>query len=416
MTLPRTLILAGGLGTRLSGVIPKVPKPMAPIAGVPFLEYQIKFLKAQGFRRFTLLTGHLSEIIENHFKNGSHLDVCIDYSIEKEPLGTGGAIRRAIESTEPSETNFLVLNGDSLFTADVKRFLTLSQNQTSLALKYSHNLSRFGSVEIDSDLMISKFNEKSSDARDGYINAGLYHIRREDLDILPLGKSSIEKDVFEPLSSAKRLMGVPCGGKFVDIGTPESYDWSQDHLPSWLNLKNKPALFLDRDGILIRHKPYLHKPEEIELIPETIEVIKNAKKRGYWVIVVTNQSGVGRGYFTEQDCARVNQTINHLFLQNGAEIDAWYACYDHPEAENKDYRGHSLRRKPQPGMLLQASEDFPTDLTRSFMIGDNITDQIELPDLRTILVSGDFDLSKAKDSTCICNNAQELSQIISQLL
>ncbi|MGZ3723698.1 MAG: nucleotidyltransferase family protein, partial [Bdellovibrionales bacterium] len=229
--LPRVLILAGGLGTRLSKVLKDLPKPMAPIAGRPFLEYQIEFLRRQGFRKFTLLTGHLSDSIKNHFGDGKSFGVDIDFSVEHEPLGTGGAIRQAMEASTDQE--FLVLNGDSLFAADLTRFLNFAKPPISIALKYTEDLSRFGSVTIDKEFNVTRFQEKTDSAREGYINAGVYFISRDALTLMPKGKFSFETEVMMPL--ANQLKGIPCGGLFVDIGTPESFIWSQDHLPAWLN-------------------------------------------------------------------------------------------------------------------------------------------------------------------------------------
>src|SRR5665213_489998 len=141
---PHVLILAGGLGTRLASVVKDIPKPMALVAGKPFLEYHIEFLRKQGFTDFTLLTGHLSNVIEKHFGDGQKFGVKISYSVETEPLGTGGAIRQAMEINESQ--NFLALNGDCLFTADFKRFVNSGNAHLSIAVKYTKDLSRYGSV------------------------------------------------------------------------------------------------------------------------------------------------------------------------------------------------------------------------------------------------------------------------------
>lgn len=414
MILPRVLILAGGLGTRLSAVIKDVPKPMAPIAGRPFLEYQIEFLKRQGFREFTLLIGHLSHIIQEHFGTGEKFGVHIEYSVEHEPLGTGGAIRQAMESS--TAQSFLVLNGDSLFTADYLRFLKFAKPPVSLALKYTSDLSRFGSVKIDSNYTVTGFFEKSDASKDGYINAGAYYLTRDALKLMPQGKFSFETQVLTPLSKGENVLGIPCGGLFVDIGTPESFAWSQDHLPDWLKQTPKPCLFVDRDGILVEHKHYLHKIDEAVMIPTTTEILKCAKENGWWIVVVTNQSGVGRGVFTLQDCELLNAHIDAELTKGGGKPDVWECSYDHPTEALGEYKRDSLRRKPKPGMLLEACEKLPIDLSRSLMIGDNSTDQIELPGLRTILVQGDFELKNIKSGNRVTKNFKELNQTACALI
>jgi D-glycero-alpha-D-manno-heptose 1-phosphate guanylyltransferase len=401
---PRVLILAGGLGTRLAQVVKDVPKPMAPISGKPFLEYQIEFLRKQGFREFTLLTGHLSQVIEKHFGDGGKFGVQIDYSVEREPLGTGGAIRQAM--VDKGGDRFLAFNGDCLFTADFTRFIRYASLPISLALKYTNDLSRYGSVTIDDKFSITSFQEKTDGGQEGYINAGTYFIDRSALDLMPEGKFSIEQDVFIPLGS--KLKGIPCGGKFVDIGTPESFAWSQNHLPAWLAQAPRPCLFVDRDGVLVEHKHYLHKTEDVILVPQMCDVIKRAKKLHWHTVVITNQSGVGRGIFTREQCDQANAHIHDLLAKQGAAPDLWMCSYDHPTDGQGAYRRDSLRRKPKPGMLLEACDSLSIDLGRSLMIGDNWTDQIELPGLSFVLVKGDFELKNIGSSTVVANDFADL--------
>ncbi len=410
MSFPRVLILAGGFGTRLSQVVKDVPKPMAPVADRPFLEYQIEFLRKQGFRQFTLLTGYLSEVIERHFGDGSAFGVEISYSVETEPLGTGGAIRMAMEASR--DDAFVVLNGDSMFATDIARFVQHSVAPVSIALNYTSDLSRYGSVQIDSAQTVTKFAEKSDSAVEGYINAGIYFITRSALELMPRGKFSFETEVMQPLGSQGKLKGIPCGGLFVDIGTPESFHWSHDHLPAWLEQKWKPCLFLDRDGVIVEHVNYLHKIEDAVLVPETLEFARYAKERGWWVVVVTNQSGVGRGIFTEEQCLRLNAYLDQEMTAAGAKPDAWECSYDHPVEGRGEFKRDSLRRKPKPGMLLKACDVLPIDISRSLMIGDNSTDQIELPGLRTILVQGDYELKNIRLGNRTAANFAELRALV----
>jgi histidinol-phosphate phosphatase family protein len=406
MKSPRVLILCGGLGTRLSSVVKDVPKGMAPIAGKPFLEYQMEFLRKQGFGEFTLLTGHLSGSIEKHFGDGRKFGVQIDYSVEHSPLGTGGAIRQAMVAS--SAEKFLVLNGDCLFAADFKRFLKHARSPISLAVKYTKDLARYGSLTFDEKYQVTRFQEKSDIAAEGYINAGAYLFDRSALALLPEGKFSIETDVFVPLSTSGKLCAIPCGGRFVDIGTPESFAWAQNHLPAWLNELLRPCLFVDRDGVLVRHKHYLHQTEDVFLVPEMCEVVRLAKKQNWHVVVVTNQSGVGRGLFTLEQCDRANAHIDKLLTAEGAKPDLWMCSYDHPTEGQGIYRRDSLRRKPKPGMMLEACDLLSIDLERSLMIGDNSSDQIELPGLHTILVQGDFELKNIREGNQVTQNFAEL--------
>jgi histidinol-phosphate phosphatase family protein len=352
------LILVGGLGTRLKSVVCDLPKPMAPVGGKPFLEWQIEMLRDQGFKRVTLLTGYRSDAVEGHFRDGSRWDMQIDYSIEKEPLGTGGAIAAAIRNR--SESEFLVMNGDSLLFTDLSQFAKGPCSESRIALHYQQDLRRFGRVEFDRDMRVTKFAEKSEQLGDGYINAGVYLIagRAKNLILEKSGRFSLEKDILEPLSLSGTLTGQICPGSFIDIGIPESFSLAQTVIPLWFKSEKRPCLFLDRDGTLIKHVNYLHRCQDVEIIPETMEMIRLANRHQWHVVMVTNQSGVARGLFTVEDCNKVHEFIDRNLAESDLRISRWYASYYHPTEGKGQWKRDSEERKPRPGMILRACEDF----------------------------------------------------------
>jgi D-glycero-D-manno-heptose 1,7-bisphosphate phosphatase len=141
------------------------------------------------------------------------------------------------------------------------------------------------------------------------------------------------------------------------------------------DLLPRPALFLDRDGVLNEDPGYVYRVEDFVWIPGAREAIAAFKAAGWWVFVVTNQSGVGRGYYTEADVAVLHAHMQAELARVGAGIDAYYHCPDHPQAEIEAYRHPDPpRRKPNPGMLLEAISQWPVDLTRSVMVGDKDAD------------------------------------------
>ncbi|MGZ3724035.1 MAG: HAD-IIIA family hydrolase, partial [Bdellovibrionales bacterium] len=172
----------------------------------------------------------------------------------------------------------------------------------------------------------------------------------------------------------------------------------------------------DRDGILVQHKHYLHKVEDIVMIPECRDILRLAKHHGWWIVVVTNQSGVGRGIFTLEDCQKVNAYIDQQLDHADAKPDVWQCSYDHPTEALGEYKRDSLRRKPHPGMLLEACDSLAIDLSRSLMIGDNATDQIELPGLRTLLVQGDFELKNIRSGNQVTKDFKELKDVASRII
>ena len=160
------MILVGGAGTRLKSVVSDVPKPMAPIQGKPFLEYQIRYLRKQDFKDIVLLTGHMEEAIRDHFGDGSDLNVSITYSHEEKPLGTGGAIRQALEDS--TDESVVVFNGDSILLTDLHRFRREARAPITLAVHHEIDTARYGSVEIHGHRVVA-FHEKNPAAGPAFV-------------------------------------------------------------------------------------------------------------------------------------------------------------------------------------------------------------------------------------------------------
>ncbi len=219
----KALILAGGFGTRLQGVVKDVPKPMASIAGKPFLEHQIRYLKRQGINEFILGVHYKSDVIKSYFGNGMRQDVSITYSEEDSPLGTGGAIKLAQKFIDGP---FLVLNGDSYTDLDLGKFMRFHEKNNSVASmvlqKMEKDNSHYGNVELEGDT-IKRYSEKKSVGK-GLSNSGIYLFDQEIFDYIPGSKKiSLEERVFPELVKKGAISGFVNKGYFVDIGRPETY-------------------------------------------------------------------------------------------------------------------------------------------------------------------------------------------------
>jgi D-glycero-alpha-D-manno-heptose 1-phosphate guanylyltransferase len=228
-------ILAGGFGTRLRGVIDGLPKPMAPINGKPFLEYLIHFFKRSGIKKIVLLTGYLHESIESYFRNGSHLGIQIEYSIEPSALGTAGALRNALSFAENAPLFFV--NGDTFFPvnlADLYKVHRKTNAMITMALKQMDDCRRYGMVDVDCQGKVVSFKEKQSDSIcSGLINGGIYLVNPSVIQKIPQGVScSFEKEI---LPYEKQLYGVPSTADFIDIGIPEDYQKACDLIPQLMN-------------------------------------------------------------------------------------------------------------------------------------------------------------------------------------
>lgn len=227
--LPTCLILAGGLGTRLRPVFDSVPKCLAPILGRPFLAHQLEALARGGIRRVVMCTGYLADQVSDQF--GSHYaGIELSYSAEEEPLGTGGAVRLAASRAMGNE--FLVMNGDSFIAVDFRALVSAffaSSRQPLMVLSEVSETARYGRVDWAQQTSglaaspVQQFLEKGITGA-GWINAGTYLLPREVIEVRPVGEPfSLERDVFPWLVSCQRLLAVPAGTRFIDIGTPEAY-------------------------------------------------------------------------------------------------------------------------------------------------------------------------------------------------
>ena len=219
------IILAGGLGTRLRSEVKDVPKCMAPVAGKPFLWYLLKYLTRFDVSNVILSVGYLREVIFDWVaEHKSEFPFTFEYAIEEEPLGTGGGIKLALSKAYDNEV--VILNGDTFFDVELNDFVRLhsdSKKYISLALKPMKNFDRYGTVNLESNGVISAFNEKKYCA-EGLINGGVYVISRNSplFSGLP-DKFSFETAVLEPQCVSGNLFGVIQNGYFIDIGIPEDY-------------------------------------------------------------------------------------------------------------------------------------------------------------------------------------------------
>ena len=366
----KVIILAGGLGTRLRTVVSDVPKPMAKIDGTPFLEILMDNMLHYGATEFILCVSYMREKISSYFGD-SYKGCPIRYSIEEEPLGTGGAIKQACDLFGLDKA--VVINGDSFIKMDYTDFYKKnSGQQLSIALKYMENASRYGLVETQ-EKYIRCFNEKSAEAKSGLINAGIYLINKSLWQYAPgEAKFSFEKDILEKHINEIKATYYQTEDYFIDIGVPESYAQADKELKQVVGFKNK-ALFLDRDGVINVDKHHVYKIEDCEFIDGIFDKCRQAKSKGYKLIVVTNQAGIAKGIYTEEDYFKFRDYVHAEFEKQGCPIDAEYYCPYHIEGFGK-YKKDSEDRKPNPGMILKAAKDFNIDLSQSILIGDKESD------------------------------------------
>jgi NDP-sugar pyrophosphorylase family protein len=218
------VLLVGGKGTRLQSVVSSAPKPLARVRGVPFLQLLLLQLRSQGIRQLVMCTGHLADQIEDQFGDGGNFDLKIEYSRERQPLGTAGALKFA-ECYLKKVPIFFVMNGDSFLELDFAAFLQFHRQHgglVSMAVCQVSDSSRYGTVQMNDDRRVVGFYENTQQKVPGVINAGTYIVDRAVLNDIPSGASSLEKDIFPHLLD-RGVYGFEQTGVFIDIGTPEDY-------------------------------------------------------------------------------------------------------------------------------------------------------------------------------------------------
>ncbi len=395
-------ILAGGFGTRLRQAVPDRPKALAEILGRPYIYHLLDALAGFGLARVVLCTGHMAQMLEQAL-GPTYRGMELLYSREDEPLGTGGALRLALER-HPAELA-LCINGDSLTDADLSEYLRWFETRSeegALLLVPVDDAARYGSVATDTSGRVSGFVEKGQGGP-GWISAGIYLLRPSCLQGIPPGQAaSIEQDVFPALARRGVLCAYRAQARFLDIGTPESYAQAGRFLLGEATATDAvhAAVFLDRDGTVIVEKHYLHEPEGVELLPGAAEGMRRMAELGLKLVLVSNQSGVGRGYFGRDAVERVHGRLIELLAAQGVRLDALYIC---PHAPAKDGAGEPCGcRKPLPGLIERASRELGLDPTRSFVIGDKPCD-VDLGlvvNATTFLVTTGYGAAHAEAGDC----------------
>ena len=392
------MVLAGGLGSRLAPVVADRPKPMALVDGEPFLARLLDQLAAAGCRRAILCTGHLGDRIEREMGR-EHAGVELVHSREAAPLGTGGALRLALPLLLDEAA--LVLNGDSYCDLALDAFVAWARARggaPSLVAVHVDDAARFGRLRLATDGSVLGFEEKAGGGSGGDVNAGIYWLPRRLLALLPPNVPvSLERQVLPELVVAG-LAAFRTGEPFLDIGTPEAYGRCEAFFASCAvrrRRERRGLLVVDRDGTLIAERNYLADPSGVELLPGVIAGLRAFAASGYELAIVTNQSGIGRGFFDERDLAAVHAELQRQLGAAGIRIRGIWHCPHHPD--------HGCRcRKPEPALLEQAMQALGYDREQCLVVGDKACD-IELGarlGVRTALVRTGYGVGTERDGLC----------------
>lgn len=395
----KTIIMAGGYGTRISSMFPNIPKPLIPIDGIPVIEREICLLRDQGFNDIILTVSYMYDKIEDYLKNGEKLGVNIEYFVEEKPLGNAGALFKLKEKLrEP----FLLLNADALFDMDFNRMVKYHYKHSAMVTLFTHP----NNHPYDSGLIITDDNNRvmqwltKEDVRPSFyknrVNAGIHVINPEILDSInaddignidsetgKIVKVDLDRQVLKPLAGTGKMICYDSPEYVKDMGTPERYrQVEKDFVEGKVRAKNlcnkQKAIFLDRDGTINVYKGFLRNIDDFELIDGVAEAVRKINDTGYLVIVVTNQPVIARGEVKIDELDEIHNKMETQLGLDGAYLDAIYYCPHHPhkgyEGEIPELKIECECRKPKPGMLLKAASKYNIDLTKSYMVGDGEND------------------------------------------
>ena len=382
----KVVIMAGGKGTRISSLYNNIPKPMIKLDGKPIIEYQIENFKKFGFTEFIITIGPMGNQIIDYFGDGSKYDVTIEYYIEKQPLGTAGALfclkNRLLE-------DFFLVNGDLLFDIDIFSFLQFHLKNDGYATVLSHsNDHPYDSSIIQSNHLGQVVNWFYKGTQHNWyknqVNAGIHILSPNILCACQANNTvDLDRDVLWPLIYQKKLYAYKTTEYVYDIGTPERFNTAIHDLKFGMlkkkRLKNmQHAIFLDRDGVINKEKGIINDINDFELLDGVSQAIRKMNKHGWLVIVITNQPVIARGELSIEGLEEIHDKMETLLGNGGAFVDDIFVCPHHP---HRGYKGEIIEykiecdcRKPKPGMLIEAAKKYNITLSESWMIGNHIRD------------------------------------------
>jgi D-glycero-D-manno-heptose 1,7-bisphosphate phosphatase len=360
----QAVILAGGRGSRLRPLTDIRPKPMIEIRGRPFLEYQIEQLRDQGFDRILILLGYLPEVVQRHFGDGGRWGVKISYSVSAAENETGRRLKIAQPLLDPC---FLLLYCDNYWPmrfdrmwerfrgAGVAGMITVYRNQDG----YTTN-----GVRVGGDGLVELYDKRRAAPGLQGVDISYALLQRADIESLPDENRLLEEMLYPRLAERRQLLAYLTDHRYYSIGALARLPLTETFF------SRRPAVLLDRDGVLNRRPPrahYVRAWAEFEWLPGAPEALRLLKEAGYRVIVISNQAGIARGAMVEEDVLDIHRRMQADAVAHGGRLDAIYYC-------PHDWDSGCECRKPRPGMLFQAQRDFSLDLSCTPFIGDDERD------------------------------------------
>ena len=356
--IDQVFILVGGKGSRISKVTKKTPKPLIKINKKIFLDYLISYFTKFGIKKIYLLTNYKNKIFKEKYEkkriSGSNI-FCIN---ETQFLGTSGSIKNAIKI---AKGHFILCNGDTYFDINLLDFIK----------KFNKNLIgqlACSSLQNSDNKRYTSFSSQNQKI----VSSGLYLFNKDRINKFLLNKGSLENEVIKKLPT-KKFKKIIYKKKFIDIGTYADLKKAGQFLKKTFR---KKCIFLDRDGVINYDYGYVFKKNNFKWKKNVKKAIKFLNDNNYFVIVISNQSGIGRGFYKEKHVEKLHTWINSQLNLSGAYIDKFYYSPFYRYSKNKKYKSGYSSRKPNTGMFKSACKDFEIIKNKSYFVGDKDTDRL----------------------------------------
>jgi len=337
---------------------------MIEIQGRPFLEYQVEQLRDQGFDRILVLLGYLPDVVQRYFGDGRRWGVKITYSVSAAENETGRRLKIAQSLLDPC---FLLLYCDNYWPMRFDRMWAhfRGSNVGGMITVYGNKDGyTTNGVRVGTDGLIELYDKRRTAPGLHGVDISYALLRRADIETLPDENRLLEEMLYPRLAEQRQLLAYVSDHRYYSIGSLARLPLTETFLA------RRPAVLLDRDGVLNRRPPraqYVRSWSEFAWLPGATEALRLLKEAGYRVIVISNQAGVARGAMREDDVVEIHQRLQAEAAAHGGRIDAIYYCAH-------DWDAGCECRKPRPGMLFQAQRDFSLDLSRTPFIGDDERD------------------------------------------
>jgi D,D-heptose 1,7-bisphosphate phosphatase len=376
------LLLAGGLGSRLHPLTDTIPKCLVPIAGRSLLDFWVECLTQAGIAEARINThAHASQVRAAIEAINASGQLRLVESHEPELLGSAGTVAANADLADGAR-DVVIIYADNLTDMDLRPLIAFHRRHgdpLTMVLFRTPDPCACGIVELDEESRIVSFVEKPARPASDLANAGIYVINADAYRTIAAMRAF---DLgFEVLPQfVGRMRGWLWGGYYLDVGTHQALKRARGEaaavFPDGSGTSRDapgPAVFLDRDGTVIEHVPYLADPALVRLLPGAAEALKRLRRAGFARVLVTNQSAIGRGMLTPERLHEIHAEMNRQLAACGATLDAIYYCPDAPARDDRTVV-ECPDRKPAPGMLRRAAAELNLDLSASWMVGDLISD------------------------------------------